>query len=342
MRSSTLFWVTPFLIMALLLFSCQKEIPETIDKSEPVSILKDAGDCFLETNLIAGQFYDVGQVFVTHDESFLYVSYHVTEPGWCLTETHLHVATSLAGIPMTKSGNPKVGNFEYSGYHNCAEEYTYTIPLAWAPGAELVIAAHAVVHHSEGDNPQRSSFVSSGNETAWAEGTSFPGNNWAMYVNFTLCDDGTGGLGMESEKAYGYAPAGSGIQSQCFLDLGISDYWGFMVGPFAGEATFELWALPNTCEFTNGFLVGQVTVSPQSGNKLSVTFSMYSGFSLDEAHLWVSNNPWPDGTMVDPEEFPYHAYELGGSYNYTFTNVSARDAVYMIIYAKVFGVIHVG
>ena len=86
-RPSTLIRVTPFLLLVFLFFSCQKENPTHITKTDPVSVLKDDIECYLETNLIAGQFNDVGQVYVSQDEAFLYVTYHVTEPGWCLTET---------------------------------------------------------------------------------------------------------------------------------------------------------------------------------------------------------------------------------------------------------------
>ena len=336
-------WVFLFLSLSAFLISCQKEYSEFRPVAEPDVVMKELQDCSTVTNLIAAQFYDVGDIYVTHDESFIYVKYMMTEPGWCLHETHLHIATTLAGIPMTKNGNPKVGQFEYSGSHDCLTEYTYTIPLAWAPGAELVIAAHAVVGQSGGDNTSRNTFYPSGHETAWGEGVSFPGNNWAMYFDFQLCDDGNGGLGQEIEEAYGYAPDGSGTASQCFLDLGISDDWGFIVGPFIENFTFELRALPDgTCDIEEGFLVGQVEVVPKGGNKVDVVYTTYEGYSLAEAHLWVSEVFWNMDETVITAEFPYNALALGGSLTYTFRNVLVRGPVYMIINAKVYGVVHNG
>ena len=44
-------------------------------------------------DLIAGQHMDVGEIQVTNDDGWLYVTYLVDVEGWCLTETHLHVAT---------------------------------------------------------------------------------------------------------------------------------------------------------------------------------------------------------------------------------------------------------
>lgn len=100
--------------------------------------------------LLAGQDIEVGNVTVSNDGDNLYVQYNITEEGWCLTETHVHVATSLEGIPQ-KNGNPIPGQFEYNGEHDCVTEYTYEIPLTredgtnWDDGTNLVIAAHAVV-----------------------------------------------------------------------------------------------------------------------------------------------------------------------------------------------------
>lgn len=92
----------------------------------------------------------VGYVKVWNDLNYLYVKYVITEEGWYLTETHLAVATSLSGIPQTKTGNPIPGKFQYSTCHDPSDfvtEYTYQIPLAWDVGTTLYIAAHAKVVH---------------------------------------------------------------------------------------------------------------------------------------------------------------------------------------------------
>jgi len=97
------------------------------------------------TDLIAGQHINVGDVNVWNDGDNLYVQY-VTTGDWELVETHLDVNTSPAGINQTKKGNPIPGQFDYSMEHDPpVTTYTYTIPLTWAPGTMLAIAAHAVV-----------------------------------------------------------------------------------------------------------------------------------------------------------------------------------------------------
>lgn len=87
---------------------------------------------------------DVGDVQVWNDGEYLYVQYVVSDGDWCLTETHLEVATALEDIPQV-NGNPPPGQFAYEGEHDCVAGVTYQIPLTWDPGTPLLIAAHGVV-----------------------------------------------------------------------------------------------------------------------------------------------------------------------------------------------------
>jgi hypothetical protein len=99
------------------------------------------GECLKSTtNLIAGQNMVVGTVDVVEDGTNYNITYNVNI-GWCLTETHLDVEESPANFPMTNSGNPKNGQFEYSSTHACASSYTYVVPKSEG----TFIAAHAVV-----------------------------------------------------------------------------------------------------------------------------------------------------------------------------------------------------
>ncbi len=96
-------------------------------------------------DLIAGQHINVGTVKVWNDSTTLHVIYQTTG-DWKITETHLAVATSLAGIPQTRTGNPKVDDFPYyAGPHSPVTTYTYIITHSWAAGTPLYIAAHAKV-----------------------------------------------------------------------------------------------------------------------------------------------------------------------------------------------------
>lgn len=345
-RKVTLKWVVLTLMLAMIFPSCQKDNPN-IQKSDSyvVSEKLSPGECDIITDLIAGQHTDVGEVIVTHDEVNMYVTYRISEPGWCLKEHHLHISSTLAGIPQTKTGNPKVGHFAYKGTHDCILEYTETIPIEWGAGAQVYVAAHAVVANDNGDGGT-TTFTKSGGistETAWGLGAPFPGNNWAMYFFYTLCDDNGGGIGTESEIAYAYAPDGSGITSVCLLDLGISYSWGFELGQFSDNYSFELWANPNTCSFDKGFHVGTVEVIFKGGNKIDVVYTTFAGYSLQDVHLWVSDEPWLIAPpWVDPEEFPYNAWDLNGAMVYSFRNIVQRGPIFMIAHANVYGVIHIG
>ena len=97
------------------------------------------------TDLIAGKYIDVGDVFVWNDGNCLYVKY-VTNDGWYISEVHLEVATELSGIPQAK-GNPIPGKIHIREQGLLTQEYQFDpIPLkSWTPGTELYIAAHAKV-----------------------------------------------------------------------------------------------------------------------------------------------------------------------------------------------------
>ncbi|WP_455142874.1 hypothetical protein [Candidatus Hodarchaeum mangrovi] len=133
-----------------------------------------------QVTLWAGQNIEVGTASVWNDELNLYIKYE-TINEWYLLETHLHVATNFNDIPQTPSGNPKIGLFTYSNtFDPLITEFLYTISLNdWNFGDMLYIAAHAVVQKIEND-------VVIQEETAWADGDPFSGNNWATYFWFIL------------------------------------------------------------------------------------------------------------------------------------------------------------
>ena len=133
---------------------------------------------------------DVGDVLVWNDGEQLIVQYHVTAQDWCLTETHVHIATSADAIPQTRTGNAIPGKFDFSATLDCVTSYTMTVPLMWGTGVELSIAAHASVK-----NPTVVYIDGPWEETAWGAGFDFPGRNWAMYFTYTLQEEPTASLG---------------------------------------------------------------------------------------------------------------------------------------------------
>lgn len=137
------------------------------------------------TALIAGQHFDAGTVSVYNDATNIYVTYNTVSP-WVLSDVHVSAATTLAGIPQTKAGNPIPGRFAYSATFD-PELSTYTVAIPYAGlynvGQSLFIAAHAMVQAPREQG---------GAQTAWGSGPSFPGNNWAMYLNYSVQSCGGG------------------------------------------------------------------------------------------------------------------------------------------------------
>jgi hypothetical protein len=132
-----------------------------------------ANDDIMVVDLIAGQHINAGSITVWDDDENLYIQYETVDP-YCLTETHLEIASSLEGIPQ-KNGNPIPGRFEHKSTHSCVSTFTYTAPLP-ENACDLYFAAHAVVKGP------------SGTETAWGNGPEFPGKNWATYFIYEVSD----------------------------------------------------------------------------------------------------------------------------------------------------------
>jgi hypothetical protein len=132
----------------------------------------------LSTPLYAGQTLDAGTVMVSNDAANIYVRYTTNDP-WVISDAHLAIASSLAGIPQTKKGNPIPGHFAYSAIFDPeVTDYTFTIPIgSFQPGQTLYIAAHAVV---------QAPASSGGTQTGWGFGPGFPGANWATYIQYSL------------------------------------------------------------------------------------------------------------------------------------------------------------
>lgn len=102
--------------------------------------------------LVAGQFTQVGTVELNGNpaDGTFQITYDITEAGWCITETHWHVADEQAGIPQNNKGNPKIGHFMGGGSEDCVTNVTYDWPDPISGGDPWYVAAHAVVGYGEG------------------------------------------------------------------------------------------------------------------------------------------------------------------------------------------------
>jgi len=166
-----------FFVLAAMAFaftSCQKEeIAEDVAAFRAGEICGDVAS----TNLMAGQHHLAGNVTVSNDADFLYVTYNATG-NWRIKKTHLYVG-ACAGIPTNGGGNPKIGHFPLTANHNNPSVSTYTYAIALDDIAACgCVAAHAEVVRLNGSG----TIVQS--ETAWGSGTGIGGNSWAMKFNY--------------------------------------------------------------------------------------------------------------------------------------------------------------
>jgi hypothetical protein len=140
-------------LTAFLIWGCSENPVNAPDNKQAGSSgpiqLSHAQNAPFVTDLLAGQTIDVGDVEIWNDGTNLHVTYKITDLDWCITETHLAVATSLGEIPHTGQGSPIPGQFPYTHEDlNCATEDSYTIPLTDIDAVcddDVYIAAHAVV-----------------------------------------------------------------------------------------------------------------------------------------------------------------------------------------------------
>jgi len=130
----------------------------------------------ITVNLIAGQHHIAGTVSVNNDGENLVITYS-SNSDWTIGLTHLSIGNCDELLEQTTgSGNPQIGHFEHSEEHSDGtNEVVYMISLD-ALDEYYCFAAHAEVYGPSGE------------ETAWAEGSEFEGNSWAMYVESQLSD----------------------------------------------------------------------------------------------------------------------------------------------------------
>jgi hypothetical protein len=104
-----------------------------ISQAAPPGVTKAA-------DLFAGKTTDVGDVFVWNDATNYYVEINMDD-GWCMTESHVIVAATVAGIPQA-NGNPIPGQFPAGeDYNPCADGDTFTFAIAGV-GAHPYVAVH--------------------------------------------------------------------------------------------------------------------------------------------------------------------------------------------------------
>ncbi len=128
-------------------------------------------------NLIAGQKIDIGSVSIYNTADSLFIDLSTTG-NWWIQSANVYVGL-LANMPQTPNGNPKVGQFPYQKSLDPKKKVLrFGIPLAGLPSCFIVAV------HVEARKVINGQLVQS--ETAWGQGLSLPGPNWAMGANYCL------------------------------------------------------------------------------------------------------------------------------------------------------------
>lgn len=173
MKRSLLLGLCACLFLAL---SCSKDDNLLIPKTDTLT-QRGVTPCGtpLVIDLIAIQTMDVGSVVVENTADMLYVTI-AAEGEWLLLNAHVF-AGDFADLPTTPTGNPKVGDFPYKEvFATYPSETTFEIPLTLS--GDYTIAAHTELVRMENG-------VIVEQVTAWGEGNTFPGKNWAMYFSYS-------------------------------------------------------------------------------------------------------------------------------------------------------------
>jgi hypothetical protein len=89
----------------------------------------NAQNFLYSTPLVAGRVNDIGTIYVERDADTLTVTYDITEQGWSMTKTFLHVTDNPNGFPTLPSGVPDIQSFTYKTNHDELDSFTYKIDV---------------------------------------------------------------------------------------------------------------------------------------------------------------------------------------------------------------------
>lgn len=280
-----------------------------------LSVTSGVNGCY---DLLAGQTINVGDVcFEVIEENQMAVTY-TTYGGWELTEAHLWVGEDQDGYPMSKKGNPKIGNFPYnSGNITGTVTHSFYVPLgsvqnyfamddldAHCDQAGTIYAmAHASVQLVDGGGTVVQT------ETGWSDGEgAVQKGSWATRTAITLSvtcdgvDPEDPDVGQETALMFGNIELNDETDAVCLLADGSDAFganrWGWQAGPLYFENTYvyPVYAAAGNNVLENGTHVGNVTIVVSSGN-VTVTPELFEGFEAEETHIYIGTEPVCSGAF---------------------------------------------
>jgi uncharacterized RmlC-like cupin family protein len=284
-------------------------------------------------DLMAGKNIDAGNVCVEVMDDMLLVVY-TTTGGWELTGTHFWVGASLADMPRTKKGNPKVGHFPYHSNDITGQvRYQVYIPLSdLAEGSyytalcnqTFLAAAHADLRIEDGSGGYQT-------ESGWAEGDPIASQgNWAMYFEFKfVCSEIPPQIECETAFTYGdkalwdiMGPGGDPI----------TDSWGWQNTVYPGDRFIQpVYAGATQNDINNGTQVGFVYIG-YSGSKIAVEYFTVPPYFMSETHLYVGTEETP---TADPVLFGNSHYLSGNDRSDVYLIPISGDQLYVVAHAVV-------
>lgn len=310
--------------------------------SSSQALVTIAGDACVV--LYAGQTINAGSVCASIEGENVKVTYTTTN-GWELTEAHLWAGATIATIPSTPSGNPKVGHFPYtSGALTPTTTYSFAVPLSTfglssamtacgaGQGVNAFFVAHGVVRKRATDGSYQT-------ETSYGAGTRMVARgNWATYYSINLSCSGA-----TNDRTCETAFARDNAASTCFIgkdfegDIAVNQFqrWGWSNGPLAaGSYQMPIYAAAGQCDLSKGANVGTLGVE-YNGSSATVTYSMKSGFTMDETHLYVGSAPLATKNgeyTVAPGQFP-NTRNLTKASTDSFTVNGLSGNIYVVAHA---------
>lgn len=306
--------------------------------------------------LLAGQSIDVGSVSMEVVGSDLIVTYSTTGE-WSLAETHVWVGSSLATMPQTRKGTPKIGNFPHNNSElENATTHSVTIPLASigfsCPSLDTnyYVAAHAVVVKTNGSGEVLQS------ETAWSAGDRFAEKGmWGTFTSIVLsCDCGIVRPPSPGrcETAFAYGGGTNVIDgdiTNSFLEIDedddtVGDFsrWGWSNGIIGdGHYVWDIYAGAGQSDTTKGTLVGALYVT-HSGNDVEVIYDINPPYVTQEIHLYVGSEILPRDNKarftVAPGQYPVVDETPSDPHYNPYIIDNVEDGVYVVAHGVICGI----
>ena len=179
-----------FWLILITMLSCTKKSKEIIPDSASSSLTTSTSNpsaqnatsinvCGEKTHndFMAGQFIKMGDVSVYNTKDTLYIEL-TSFDSWYIIQTHVYLG-SLAAMPQTPTGNPKLGNFPYNTNHGAGiQSFIYQIPMK-----DIALCFDIVAHAAVVKLDASGTVIQS--ETAFAKGNPINDKgSWAMYFNY--------------------------------------------------------------------------------------------------------------------------------------------------------------